>query len=38
MHPDQATLASMFEAAGLSRVEVFNLAAGVVAVHRGIRI
>src|SRR5712664_2736926 len=38
MHPDQATLAAMLEAAGLSRVEVFNLAAGVVAVHRGFRI
>ena len=38
MHPDQATLAAMFENAGLSRVEVFNLAAGVVAVHRGYRI
>ena len=38
MHPDQATLAGMLEEAGLSRVEVFNLAAGVVAVHRGHRI
>ena len=38
MHPDQAALAGMLEAAGLSRVEVFNLAAGVVAVHRGYRI
>jgi demethylmenaquinone methyltransferase/2-methoxy-6-polyprenyl-1,4-benzoquinol methylase len=38
MHPDQAALASMMERAGLSRVEVFNLAAGVVAVHRGVRI
>ena len=38
MHPDQAELAGMFEQAGLSRVEVFNLAAGVVAVHRGYRI
>ena len=38
MHPDQAELAAMFEAAGLSQVEVFNLAAGVVAVHRGVRI
>jgi demethylmenaquinone methyltransferase/2-methoxy-6-polyprenyl-1,4-benzoquinol methylase len=38
MHPDQATLASMMGAAGLERVEVFNLAAGVVAVHRGFRI
>ena len=38
MHPDQATLAGMLERAGLSRVEVFNLAAGVVALHRGYRI
>src|SRR3984893_8841975 len=38
MHPDQATLARMMENAGLSRVEFFNLAAGVVAVHRGYRI
>ena len=38
VHPDQATLAAMLEAAGLSQVEVFNLAAGVVAVHRGYRI
>jgi demethylmenaquinone methyltransferase/2-methoxy-6-polyprenyl-1,4-benzoquinol methylase len=38
MHPDQATLAGMLETAGLSRVDVFNLAAGVVAVHRGYRI
>jgi demethylmenaquinone methyltransferase/2-methoxy-6-polyprenyl-1,4-benzoquinol methylase len=38
VHPDQATLAAMLEQAGLSRVEVFNLAAGVVAVHRGYRI
>ena len=38
VHPDQPTLAGMLESAGLSRVEVFNLAAGVVAVHRGYRI
>jgi demethylmenaquinone methyltransferase/2-methoxy-6-polyprenyl-1,4-benzoquinol methylase len=38
MHPDQASLAAMLERAGLSRVEVFNLAAGVVALHRGYRI
>jgi demethylmenaquinone methyltransferase/2-methoxy-6-polyprenyl-1,4-benzoquinol methylase len=38
MHPDQATLARMMEDAGLSKVEFFNLAAGVVAVHRGYRI
>ena len=37
MHPDQATLARMMEEAGLQAVEVFNLAAGVVAVHRGIK-
>jgi len=37
-HPDQATLAGMMRAAGLSQVEVFNLAAGVVAIHRGTRI
>jgi demethylmenaquinone methyltransferase / 2-methoxy-6-polyprenyl-1,4-benzoquinol methylase len=36
-HPDQAALAEMLRAAGLSEVEVFNLAAGVVAVHRGYR-
>ena len=38
LHPDQATLAGMLEQAGLSRVQVFNLAAGVVALHRGYRI
>jgi demethylmenaquinone methyltransferase/2-methoxy-6-polyprenyl-1,4-benzoquinol methylase len=38
MHPDQAALAQMMENAGLSRVEFFNLAAGVVAVHRGYRL
>jgi demethylmenaquinone methyltransferase/2-methoxy-6-polyprenyl-1,4-benzoquinol methylase len=35
MHPDQETLKSMMEAAGLAKVEYFNLAAGVVALHRG---
>ncbi|HEX5477811.1 MAG TPA: class I SAM-dependent methyltransferase [Burkholderiales bacterium] len=38
MHPDQATLAAMMGAAGLEQVEVFNLAAGAVAVHRGYRV
>jgi demethylmenaquinone methyltransferase/2-methoxy-6-polyprenyl-1,4-benzoquinol methylase len=38
MHPDQAALAQMMEKAGLSQVEVFNLAAGVVAVHKGYRL
>jgi demethylmenaquinone methyltransferase/2-methoxy-6-polyprenyl-1,4-benzoquinol methylase len=37
MHPDQAALAAMLSDAGFSDVEVFNLAAGVVAVHRGMR-
>jgi demethylmenaquinone methyltransferase/2-methoxy-6-polyprenyl-1,4-benzoquinol methylase len=35
MHPDQAALKLMLERAGLERVEVFNLTAGVVALHRG---
>jgi demethylmenaquinone methyltransferase/2-methoxy-6-polyprenyl-1,4-benzoquinol methylase len=35
MHPDQETLKSMMEATGLAKVEYFNLAAGVVALHRG---
>lgn len=35
VHPDQETLRGMLEQAGLERVEYFNLAAGVVAVHRG---
>ncbi|MEP7208257.1 MAG: class I SAM-dependent methyltransferase [Casimicrobiaceae bacterium] len=35
MHPDQATLKSMMERAGFDRVEVINLAAGVVALHLG---
>ena len=35
MHPDQETLKALMEQIGLERVEVFNLAAGVVALHRG---
>ena len=35
MHPGQAELKAMMEQAGLERVEYFNLAAGVVALHRG---
>ena len=38
MHPDQETLKGMLEAAGLSRVRYSNLAAGVVALHEGIRL
>ena len=37
VHPDQATLKAMMEQAGLAQVEVYNLAAGVVALHRGVR-
>jgi demethylmenaquinone methyltransferase/2-methoxy-6-polyprenyl-1,4-benzoquinol methylase len=35
MHPDQATLTTMMNAAGFDRVDVHNLAAGVVALHVG---
>jgi demethylmenaquinone methyltransferase/2-methoxy-6-polyprenyl-1,4-benzoquinol methylase len=35
MHPDQETLKGMMQDAGLERVEYFNMAAGVVALHRG---
>lgn len=38
MHPDQAALKAMMEQAGLERVEYFNLAAGVVALHRGYKL
>ena len=38
MHPDQEALKAMMAKAGLAQVEVYNLAAGVVAVHRGVRI
>ena len=37
VHPDQAALAAMMAGAGFADVEIFNLAAGVVAVHRGRR-
>ena len=35
VHPDQPTLKAMLEQAGFERVDWFNLAAGVVALHRG---
>ena len=38
MHPDQETLKTMMGAAGLERVEYFNLTAGVVALHRGFKL
>jgi demethylmenaquinone methyltransferase/2-methoxy-6-polyprenyl-1,4-benzoquinol methylase len=37
MHPDQEGLRKLMEQAGLEDVEYFNLAAGVVALHRGHR-
>jgi demethylmenaquinone methyltransferase/2-methoxy-6-polyprenyl-1,4-benzoquinol methylase len=37
-HPDQATLKAMMEAAGFSNVQVRNLSAGIVAIHRGYRV
>ena len=38
MHPDQDTLKAMMETAGLAKVDYFNLAAGVVALHRGYKL
>ena len=38
MHPDQETLKGMMGGAGLERVEFFNMAAGVVALHRGYKV
>lgn len=38
MHPDQDTLKDMLTTAGLSRVEYFNLTAGVAAVHKGVKL
>ena len=38
LHPDQESLKQMMEHAGFERVEYFNLAAGVVALHRGYKI
>ncbi|MCK6422920.1 MAG: bifunctional demethylmenaquinone methyltransferase/2-methoxy-6-polyprenyl-1,4-benzoquinol methylase UbiE [Aquabacterium sp.] len=37
MHPDQATLKAMMKTAGFGHVDVHNLAAGVVALHVGIK-
>lgn len=38
MHPDQESLKSLMEAAGLARVDYFNMSAGVVALHRGYKL
>jgi demethylmenaquinone methyltransferase/2-methoxy-6-polyprenyl-1,4-benzoquinol methylase len=37
MHPDQEALRKLMEQAGLEDVEYFDLAAGVVALHRGVK-
>ncbi|GJJ04719.1 ubiquinone/menaquinone biosynthesis C-methyltransferase UbiE [Duganella rhizosphaerae] len=38
MHPDQETLKTMMEEAGLERVTYYNLTAGVAALHTGIKL
>jgi len=38
MHPDQETLAEMLRAAGLARVQYFNLTAGIAALHEGVKL
>jgi demethylmenaquinone methyltransferase/2-methoxy-6-polyprenyl-1,4-benzoquinol methylase len=37
VHPDQDALKLLMEQAGLEQVEYFNLALGVVALHRGFK-
>jgi demethylmenaquinone methyltransferase/2-methoxy-6-polyprenyl-1,4-benzoquinol methylase len=37
MHPDQGTLKAMMNAAGFAHVDVHNLAAGIVALHVGVK-
>jgi demethylmenaquinone methyltransferase/2-methoxy-6-polyprenyl-1,4-benzoquinol methylase len=37
LHPDQAALKAMMKAAGFGHVDVHNLAAGIVALHVGIK-
>jgi demethylmenaquinone methyltransferase/2-methoxy-6-polyprenyl-1,4-benzoquinol methylase len=38
MHPDQETLKTMMQEAGLEKVEYYNLTAGVAALHTGIKL
>ncbi|MFT0532681.1 bifunctional demethylmenaquinone methyltransferase/2-methoxy-6-polyprenyl-1,4-benzoquinol methylase UbiE [Castellaniella hirudinis] len=38
MHPDQETLADLMRAVGFERVQYFNMTAGVVALHEGVRL
>ena len=37
MHPDQTTLKAMMKVAGFAHVDVHDLAAGIVALHAGVR-
>ena len=37
VHPGQEELKGMMEKAGLEKVEYFNMALGVVALHRGFK-
>ena len=37
MHPDQATLKAMMQGSGFAHVDVHNLAAGIVALHVGVK-
>ncbi|MDG1097569.1 MAG: bifunctional demethylmenaquinone methyltransferase/2-methoxy-6-polyprenyl-1,4-benzoquinol methylase UbiE [Methylophilaceae bacterium] len=38
MHPDQETLKQMMADAGLSKVDYYNLSAGIVALHKGYKV
>lgn len=38
MHPDQETLKQMMQEAGFGKVDYYNLTAGVVALHKGIKV
>ena len=38
MHPDQETLKGMLSEAGLSRVQFFNLSAGLTGLHEGVKL
>jgi len=37
MHPDQQTLKTMMEKAGLARCEYHNMTGGIVAIHKGVK-
>ncbi|HEV7799694.1 MAG TPA: bifunctional demethylmenaquinone methyltransferase/2-methoxy-6-polyprenyl-1,4-benzoquinol methylase UbiE [Burkholderiales bacterium] len=37
MHPDQETLKAMMQQVGFDKVDYFNLSAGIIALHRGVK-